>query len=507
MKLEHSIKPVLVVAILPLIGCGDSELFVKPPASPGVALSIEPQQSTIGAQVRVPLPLLQSTLEARVPREHAGRVDPEERPCGQVRVQIPLGIGSVGYRSQRHCVNVWADYTAKRTPIVVEAISSDTLRVSTTIALNGKGNIRGSGTLDRLLIDVLQLRAKNFAASARVVADISFDVTEDWCPRPKAKIAVNWTTTPRVEVAHKVWMTLDTATSTSLRNAIADIERSVAGAIPCDVVQAQVKPLFAKRSIPFDVPSVGQMYATLAPKGAGWSGLSVNAEAVSLATQLQFEGLVSVSPAASAPVALPPLRRIPNEPPRTRLAVPVKVPYSALAHEATRNLAGKTFQLDTPAGKATVTVKSATVYPAAERVAVGINAAVDVPGRWFDVKGDIFVLGTPEARGTVVELQNVRFAQVLDNQTWDFVSATLRERIISEIQKAARYDLKADLEKTLPSMEQVVTKLAAESGVALRPTKPSFGLGRVAVAKDTLEVEAIFEATLDATFAKLPSPQ
>jgi hypothetical protein len=480
------------LAAAALTGCNDQELFAKPTRAAGTAPSLAVQDSTVGARVLISLDTLRAGLESALPQTLSGVARLERRPCAHIQLL-----------RTRHCVNVDANYTASRGAVSMVASGPNSIRVSAPVSIDGHGNIRGSGDLDRFVIRTLSLGRKNFNGSAVLTADISLGIGEDWCPKPVTKLNLQWISGPRFEALHRVWVDVRPLLGSQISSAVQAVERSVAQAIPCETARTQAKQLFAARSVPVQLPMVGQAFVNVRPTGAGFSGLAVTPETVSMAFHLSAKTDLTSKESTVQFTDLPPLQHIANEAPRIRLAVPVRPTYNLLTKAANDSLAGKIFKVDTPAGKAKATVVSVEVYPAGDRVAVGVNAVLDVPGKWFDVKGDIYVLGMPQVNGTVVSLKNVGLAQVLDNKAWDYVSAALRDRIIWEITQATRYDIAKDVVTAQQEIEKAVAKLSTDNSLQIKPINAHIRLERVAVALETLEVEGIFEATLDTTVKSL----
>ena len=477
-----------------LIACGETDLFTKPPKSAGTALPLPTLDSTIGARVAIKLAAIQVALEKAVPLTYSGTGKPDNRPCAKV------GLGSI---KTKNCVNVEAPFTVTRGVFTVVQRDANAVRFVVPIAISGNGKIKGSGAIDKLVIKAWSLSAKSFKGAGTLTADVAVSLSEDWCPIPKVVLNMSWSQNPKLEIAHKVWMDVAGVVKPAVNQNLNQIEASLAKSIPCDSVRAEAQKALATRSVLVDLPDeIGKMFVNVRTTAAGFSGVAVSPEAVSFAIQVSAKTDIAPEALTAGPTALPPLKTIAAEAPRIRLAVPVRVRYDLLSKAANAQLSGKSFEIETPAGKAKVKVSAVEVYPSGSRVAVGVSAALDVPGRWADVKGNIFVLGVPQVTGTLVSLKNVAFAQVLDNKAWDLVSLALRARIIKEIENAARYDLATESGRVQAALEGAIAK-AATDGLLIKPVNAQIGLGAVAVAADTLEVEGRFEATLDATVNQL----
>jgi Domain of unknown function (DUF4403) len=486
-------RVVLSLSAATLMACGETDLFSKPARSAGTAPPLPIRESIIGARVAVQLEAIQAALERTAPRVYTGvaKPKPEDRPCAR------------GLFNARHCVDVEAPFTVTRKAFTVVQSDPASIRLVVPVNVEGQGKIKGSGEVDKLVIEALDLKAKNFKGAGTLTADIGIGLTEDWCLKPSVRLDISWGNNPELEIVSGVWIDVGGVVKPEVDKSLGRIRDELAQSLPCELVRTEVTKLLAPRSVPVVLPDgLGSMFVNVRPTTVGFSGVSVANGAAAFALQVAAETDIAPSALVVPPAPLPPLKTIEQSAPRIRLAVPMRVRYDVLTKAAEAQLAGKTFEVETPAGKARANVAKVEVYPSGSRVAVGIAAKLDVPGRWADVKGEIFVLGTPRVAGSVVSLKDFAFAQVVDNKAWDLVALVLRDRIVAEVDKAVRYDVAQESARVQNSLQEAVAK-ASKGGLVLKPLTASVGLGAVAVAAETLEVEATFEATLDATATQL----
>ncbi len=376
--------------------------------------------------------------------------------------------------------------------------------VTVPLRFSGQGKLRGSGAIDRLVIDALSLRAKNFDGAATITAVVKPEVGSDWCPKLSAAISVNWTRGPTLEIIDNWNVDIRQFVAPIVNGMMSDLKQQLAGSIPCSSVRDPVAKLFTTQGLAVEIPQIGPMFVNVKPTGAGFSGVNFGSSDLSLAMSMDAQTDVSVAKIVQEALPLPPLEAIALKPPQIQLGVPLRVPYTALEKVADSALKDKVFEVETPLGKGKITTKAVQLYPSGDRIVVGVNAVVDVPGRWFDVKGTVYVLGRPAVNGTVVELQDLAFAQVLDNKLWDTVSLVLKDKILAEISKASRYDMTPTISSAQTSVASALDEYAKRSGLSLGPTNVRLGLGRVAMAQSTVEVEGLFGATLEATIQAVP---
>ena len=205
---------------------------------------------------------------------------------------------------------------------------------------------------------------------------------------------------------------------------------------------------------------------------------------------------VATTATVAAPKALPPLETVPLAPGKIALAVPLRVGYAALTEALNAAVKGKEFSVDTPAGKASATVKNLVVYPSKENLVCGIEFSAKLPGRFLDTNGTVYLLAQPfvEKNSQIIKLGNARFARILDNDVWSVLSAIFEGKIRSELTKAGTVDLAPTIAMGLTSLKAELDKLAIQSGVTVQLEGETAGIRQIVPAETDLVVEAVFEA-------------
>jgi hypothetical protein len=179
------------------------------------------------------------------------------------------------------------------------------------------------------------------------------------------------------------------------------------------------------------------------------------------------------------------------------LAVPLRVPFATLTQVASAELAGKTFEHDTPLGKLAVTVAGVRLYPSKQRLVAALAIDAKAPRKWLATKGTVYLSGVPavDETGTKLLLKDTSFSRVLDNELWSLLSAVLDEQIRGALEASAQYSLAPKLEALKTELRSRLANADVTSGLVIRAEDLDLRLGRVGVAAEGLEVEGLAQAT------------
>jgi hypothetical protein len=465
----------LACAPLLLAGCFDTQLTEKPSRGGNAAASFSPGTSTLGAQASIALADAAKTINERVPASFSNSGNGEDL-CAWI-----LGV--------RTCVGTHFSWNAARDAMTLSAPNSNTLRVSVPISFSGQGGFRGDGCR------VLSCNAKNFQGSLVANIDLSPSIDKDWCPRLDANVSYAWVSNPRVEIVGRVWVDVTGSVNGKIQESLGDIRQAAQRALDCGKVKPEFQKVYGSRTYPVKLPDGQSMHVNFRPSGLGQSGLFIDQNSLRVSALLQGTLEVSGTPLSPEQLPLPTLAKIPAVPPQVNVAVAVKAPYEALTKAATAALAGKTFEGAAAQGKAKVTVKGVEIYPSGERVVVGLKVAADLPTRWLDVSGDVYLFAKPVVdSATKVRLADIGFARKLDNEIWSLGTALFEKQIIDALASVAVYDFANDIANAKKSLQEALARPATAPGVRATLDDVSIGVGRVAVTDKDLAAEGLFAA-------------
>jgi hypothetical protein len=379
-------------------------------------------------------------------------------------------------------------------PTVSKGSAKNTIRVSTSVSIKGKGGFRGDGA------KILKLDKKNFRASAKAYVDLSFTLDKNWCPVVNVKPAYSWTDKPKVEIVSKAWIDVSDAVEGNLKSQLEKMGREAAKAISCDDIKNEVSKIWKTQSLDMKLADYDpQMYINITPVKAGFSGLITNSKAAQIGLSALSSIEVSNLKIEEAKIPLPPLSSISSDNNGISLTIPLNVPLAQLSTLIKKEIEGQEFEVDTPTGEAIIKVNDIYLYPSGERIAVGLKFEIDMSDRLLDVNGTVYLSGVPvvEENGTVIRLDDVQFTRVLDNELWSVVSVVLSETIKEKLSDTVRYDLSERIEDVKGKLDEILSK--TEEKVKINLTNPKLSLGRVGVSGDNIFIEGVFNSKAELT--------
>lgn len=337
-----------------------------------------------------------------------------------------------------------------------------------------------------------------FVLSTRLRATLR----EDWSLAFAASPTIEWQGAPGGKLFNLVPYTIRSLVEEKLndkmQDLVADLEKQANTQL---ALRANADKLwlsaFATHRIPGELPA----WAVITPQKVAWSPLSFNRNTITSALQLSLGTAVVVSgqpPAAPAPTVLPKLTTIgAPKSGEVKLHTPVRVSYSSLSAYA-MDLAATMPSLS----RAGIAVKDVQFYPAGERIAVRVEAAVDVPGHWFDTRAVIHLAGKPaiDAASGELSLQRVTLNRTFDNAFVDAIEVPLHQLIEDTLASK----LKADLQPVIAGANRrIATNLAPlkQQGAVLSASIDHVTLGDTHLMKDSLvfpvQIEGSVETKLD----------
>jgi hypothetical protein len=477
------------VGLTTLASSGDSTLLSQVPKAGTSQLVPKQQTSTVKAQVVVPFAKLNEVANTAAPSTFSkgGR----ERPCRRIGPRGDLPFGGSYDLTTNVCMNVDYNVNVRRGDVtIVPGVQPGSLRVAVPIHFDGAAGF--SGDLARLLA----LHRKSFNGAVQAWVDLQADVGGDWCPKLTGRAAYSWITPARVEIVQGVWLPVANLLDGELSSRLDSLTNALQGAVGCQTVRDEAAKAWSVRSVPLPVFNGVQAHLNIEPVSVGFSGLQVLADRLELAFQAQAKVAVSDAPVEQRPMSLPPLQRIENEPGRIQVALPLQLAYEPLTRALNGTLKDKIFASDTPAGRVKVKLRGLHVYPSGEDLVVGMSFEADVPGRWLDVSGEVFLYGRPtlDAAGQVVSIKDLRFSRIVDNDLWSLLSMVFESDVRKAIASQARFDLAPSFNSAKEMLGQQLREMHRREGVSIDLGRPRIAVGQIVPADNALVVEALFES-------------
>ncbi len=522
----------LVFALLALLtGCGDEKLFEAPPR--GATTDVVPppvSDSTVTLLARIPYDALQQAVAAKIPASmpfdgngHIAcvgvpRFDPgvgSHREChnvlglGEICVDVPnIPVPSIKWDNQQCADYSWHADVSKQGGFSV-ARAADAVHLQQGLRVQGQAGV--SGDLARLL----SLNAKSFAADAVPAIDLKFDMSEQWCPLVSVTPTGRWVSDAKVELvgsncigfdfgplghpqvcAGPVNLGLADVLNGELDKHRGEIQTAVSSALPCDVIRTKIAEQWHPISIKADRNE--QLFLNVVPTGAAFSGLVAEDQAVKLVVQVTAKTSVGPAGIATQPVPLPPLGHAAANHSGVVLNVQVAAPYSLLKSELATYLKGKDFKQQTPAGDVKVHIDDVDIYPSQTSIAIGLKIRADLPGHWFDTSGWVYLSGRTVAvpANKSVEIQDIHFATVIDNDFWKIVEALFSQQILGVLRDHSKVDLGKPMDDAAVKIKDGIAQ-ANVPGLKITADTPAMELTDISIGKDNLVASARLSMNFD----------
>jgi len=356
-----------------------------------------------------------------------------------VHVQVPYDVDYHG--------------AINRTPITV-AKGGTGVRLGLPFSVAGQVGLAGDGA--RLIL----LQSKNVAGALNAWAYLTLDLTDDWSPAVAINPGYEWTTEPRIEAMHGVWISLKDQVNDGLNDSMESLRKTAPAGIPADAVKAPAQAAWHRTLTPVAIPGSPNGTLEFIPTKAGFSGVQYTANALSFSLSLSGRTtFYSKAPSAKDdPISLPKLQRIPAGANGFAIVAPLYVNYATLQEQLHGAFLGKVETAETPAGKVDITFSKFEVFQTADdRLALGLYfAAKFESSRALSTEGVVWVTGKPTLDPTdqVIALKDVSFARILDNKLWSLLTTVFSGPIKTKLDAAAKVDMKPTLSKATADMKR-----------------------------------------------------
>lgn len=382
---------------------------------------------------------------------------------------------TIGYR--------WDVTVQRHGPIQVSGQNGQ-LKLVLPIKFNGNAGLRGDGA------KYVALNKKNFdgALTATVLAKIDLD--KNWCPVISLSVSHSWDSKARIEIFNGVNISVSGSVDKMVSGAQADLQRTLSDLFTCDDMKKLVSPYWASYTYPIQKVEGLNAHVNAIPQSIALSGIRAGDQGVGIALKLDTQ--VSLDPHAIIPevLPLPALQRAEWHQGAIKISLPISASMTDLQSLAAREIAGKTYEVETPAGSVELTVNRIEIYQSSARIAIGLDFVADIPGEIFSTSGEIFLLASPviDQETEEVYLTDVAFSRTLDNDLWETLSAVFHDRIATEITKNLRYDFTEDLAKIRQAAVEKLNEPDLLPGLTLNAREPTITLAGPYISDGNLTV-------------------
>ena len=456
-----NVRAASIVLILLVSGCGRGDLFEKPAAGSPPLPATPPQMSHITLAARIPFGMLQKAVDGSVPAEQSFEGSGDE-PCTNVPAirngGPPFYFPYIG--TNRACAgHRWSATVRKSGPVTVNR-NGDAVRVAVPLEIRGKAGVNGD------IAGLLALNGKNFGASVHPAVDLRLGLGKDWCPQVNATPTRNWVSSASVEIvgrncaqidlgplgrpgfcAGPINLDLSGPANDALNGQQQAIQTAASRAVQCDEFRKSVQHQWRPIAIPVDGVGEKPFFLNIVPETFAFSSLRIVDDAVEFAVRAGVKAQLNETAVATDPLPLPAVEALVADRSLLSVALTAQVSYARLAEVLKPAVVGQSFTGATPAGEVKIRVEDVDVYPSDGRVVVGAKIRADLPGRFFDTRGWVYLIARPmvDDSGTVVRFGELTYATVIDNALWQAFATVFDEQIRQTLQQSAQIDLRPTL--------------------------------------------------------------
>jgi hypothetical protein len=284
---------------------------------------------------------------------------------------------------------------------------------------------------------------------------VKVDVTPDWQVSPGLDVAYNWTDKPVLNVLGTRWG-IENISSKAINQAVDKTKASLPTLLNDSLqLKAKASTFWQNTTEPFalnvpglDTGSTRELWLSITPHEVYVPTPSMKGGVLSLGFGIQADMALSYGekPAAHAVEPLPGLTKSEPSTPGIHVRLPLFVSYEGLQSDWLPKLKGKDLAFKTQAGVVHVKIHNSKIYPSERGVAVGLQIAAQIPGKFLDTQGWLYLSGVPHVSAEgVLTIEDLHFSRIVNNEVVSFVSAIGAPLIEGELSKLLTYDLRPKL--------------------------------------------------------------
>ena len=508
---------VLIIAASQLGGCAffyRYSAISEQPARLPANEPLQPRASTIQPALSMPLVTFETAANTATGKVLPVRVVGEET-IAKVRIEKPWPFS--GCLICESLDAKWNYTVSQPAPITVTGEP-----VQNKLVVNVSGALSGGAGFGGEIAKWLSLSNKNFDAAVEVRFESGLAADQNFCPTLTGiYLKYRWLTPPRVELIGRScvlnglacfgpWnLEFEGAVDNSIKPKIGEVKDLFQQNIPCAPVREALAKAWRPYSFPVKVP-YQQLHLNIVPQALYIPGLQVtNTDAV---LSGRLDANVSLDPEAvsTTPIPLPANKPAPISPGSFSLAVPVSTLYYTFEALAKQELDRAKFITNSPLGRVRLTPTKVELYPTdnGQKLALGVSVAVEFQYLFFmNTSGTVWLTAKPEAvdGGRKVRLSEVKVTRKFANPIWDVASVLIEDQVTRAIRNGFEMDLSQPFSKAEGDITDLVNN-AGQDGVKLTASDVKIGIGRMLANEKAFQVEALFDAKVDASLGKVTLP-
>ena len=449
-----------------LVACGGVISTPEPPRVTTPA-DVPVQMSRLTVPVSARLGDLERHINESVPRELYS-IDQEEDAC------IPAQRITICLKHERPCKGDACKEVPCKVGVKRGKITPDiSCRIVGTvqrgpITLSGEGqiiHIRMPVSAEISAKDVGSILSKTATAEAEVRATARIGMSPDWRPTAKVEIDYDWTEKPGISFLG-ARITFANKADPKLAEVIARLEADLPGQIEELQPRAQIEQVWQKgfTSVLLNRRNP-EVWMRITPQRLGYGGYTIQDGNLVLALKLAagVETFVGERPADPVPTPLPTAMAV-DTGRGFVVSAPVIADYAQLEpvlFDALTKLAQKPIAVPVLGDVDVVFAKPTAYTTDGGKIAIGLDLAAKVQGTGSDVKGRIWLTGTPynDPNSPLVKVRDLQVSGQANRPAGDLLIAIARAPgVQTAIAEAISQDFSKDLAELMGKINRALTR-------------------------------------------------
>ena len=437
----------------------DQQLSIKPELAYS-SLRLEPVKSNIGLHARLPYRslILAAEHSTREPQTGNG----EKQNCKKV-----LGA--------KVCATLSWRYSIKRDGDVKIESRGEQLQLKLPLSFAGLVSVDGRGG------KLLGLRNKDIDGKLMLIADLSVDIGQNWCPVIDGTVSYEWLSDPGITLVGNLRINLRKSVDRALQRKLKSLKNKLTDVVDCDSFRRTLQEQWRIHTLPVDLKDQ-ESQLVITPLSASVSEVDVQPDHVGLSfdlgasVQLLQTDIASAASQKNTPVlSLPDLQPQTSTPGTVDFSLLLHIPYDQLEGEIAEKIIGKTYTT----GKSNVlTVTSINLYPAEHLLVIDVGFDASVLGSMIKTSGNVYISTRPVADPIKNQLifEDLQLTRTIDSRLLSAVATILRQQLLTALQKVSVVDLGPSLTKLEKSIEKSLSDPEKTAGVLIDTDAPKVRL-------------------------------
>jgi hypothetical protein len=465
---------VSLLAVSLLIGCGKD--VAAPPYGVNAAAA-ENHGSDLSAVIRFDYQTLASTMEQSLPK--------------QMRSNVVLADCTATLAA--NCEGLTGKIDLNRTGAVQISKSSRDGAFDVIVPLAINGEVNGPTLAAPTRVDL----------QARLKMAVSADIGTDWCPNLKTNNEYVWEQPARIELPTGATVNLAAQQGGLLSELDAAISDLLQRQINCTEIRSRAEKIWAKRSVPVDVPKLGTMHLRVDPQRIQLSESVVQDQALDFSFLLGGQLKLDKTEQPTQQQNLPDLARTDAlDGSQLKVQLPVTLDYALITKEITALIEERSkIKISTDVGTAQITFGQVRSYPSFNDLAIAIQFNADMPSPLPNTNGAVYILVTPtvDADGKTLRMTNLRSSTSLSNDLYQSLDLELSKSVKKRVEKYLTFEVETYTGKLTQILNEELAQQQEGLSFQVELQYADFKLGKATLREEGMVVLAQFSTLPTAT--------